>query len=165
MSENMSIEKDMVFNSQLGGIQSGGLRIKSIMLSKGLSPIMSINTDKNSNKIERVSDLFESLVIPFGLINDIRNKSSSSMYDSCKNVYDDDSNESSDDEIGNLYDKLLKLVEPEESDKLMGNDKLMGKESNELLFGGKKKNKSIKNKLNKIKGNTKSKKNIKIKIN
>ena len=40
--------KDMIFNQSGGGIQSGGLSIKSIMMSKGMSPIMSINTDKDT---------------------------------------------------------------------------------------------------------------------
>ena len=37
MNENMFESKDMIFNNQSGGgIQSGGLSIKSIMMSKGI---------------------------------------------------------------------------------------------------------------------------------
>ena len=73
MNENIFGSNDMIFNQSGGGIQSGGLSIKSMMISKGLSPIMSINIDKDPANVERVSDLFQNLVIPLGLINGIRN--------------------------------------------------------------------------------------------
>ena len=61
------------------------------------------------------------------------------------------------DDIDSLYDKLLKLVEPDEKE-IKNND-------DEFLFlGGKKKNKSRKNKeskLSKMNSNKKSKKNMK----
>ena len=161
MNENMFESKDMIFNNQSGGgIQSGGLSIKSIMISKGMSPIMSINTDKETKNVERVSELFENLVIPLGLINGIKNINSGyNIYDDEKNIYDDDCDEDNDDEIDSLYDKLLQLVEPDKKE-ISNNNEL-------LLLGGKKKNKSKKHrepKLSKINGNKKSKKNIKIKI-
>ena len=160
-NENMFESKDMIFNNQSGGgIQSGGLSIKSIMISKGMSPIMSINTGKDSEHIERVSELFENLVIPLGLINGIKNINSGyNIYDDEKNIYDDDCDEDNDDEIDSLYDKLLKLVEPDRTE-ISNNNEI-------LLLGGKKKNKSKKHKeskLNKLNGHTKSKKNMKIKI-
>lgn len=158
MNENMFESKDMIFNQSGGGIQSGGLSIKSIMISKGLSPIMSINTDKDTENVERVSELFENLVIPLGLINGIKNINSSYNIDDTKNIYDDECYEDKDDDIDSLYDKLLNLVEPEQKEI----------SNNELLFsGGKKKNKSKKNrepKVKKINGQSKSKKNMKIKI-
>ena len=162
MSENMFESKDMIFNQSGGGIQSGGLSIKSIMMSKGMSPIMSINTDKDTENVQRVSELFENLVIPLGLINGIKNMNYSyNIYDDDdeKYIYDDDCYEDKDDDIDSLYDKLLKLVEPEKKE-ISNNNEL-------LLLGGKKKNKSKKNreaKLSKINGNNKSKKNVKIKI-
>lgn len=162
MSENMFESKDMIFNQSGGGIQSGGLSIKSIMMSKGMSPIMSINTDKDTENVQRVSELFENLVIPLGLINGIKNMNYSyNIYDDDdeKYIYDDDCYEDKDDDIDSLYDKLLKLVEPEKKE-ISNNNEL-------LLLGGKKKNKSKKNreaKLSKINGNKKSKKNVKIKI-
>ena len=161
MSENMFESKDMIFNNQSGGgIQSGGLSIKSIMMSKGISPIMSINTNKDPEQIERVSDLFENLVIPLGLINSNKNYGFNIDYDDNKYIYDsdDDCDEDKESDIDLLYDKLLKLVEPEQKEI----------NNNELLFlGGKKKNKSKKNKepkLSKINSHSKSKKNMKIKI-
>ena len=159
MNENMFESKDMIFNNQSGGgIQSGGLSIKSIMMSKGISPIMSINTDKDSKNVERVSELFENLVIPLGLINGIKNMNSGyNIMDDERYIYDDDESEEDKDDIDSLYDKLLKLVEPDEKE-IKNND-------DEFLFlGGKKKNKSRKNKesnLSKIKPNKKSKKNMK----
>ena len=159
-NENMFESKDMIFNNQSGGgIQSGGLSIKSIMMSKGMSPIMSINTDNETKNVERVSELFENLVIPLGLINGIKNMNSGyNIYDDEKYIYDDECYEDKDDDIDSLYDKLLKLVEPEQKE--INNNEL-------LLLGGKKKNKSKKNresKISKINENKKSKKNIKIKI-
>ena len=158
MNENMFESKDMIFNNQSGGgIQSGGLSIKSIMMSKGISPIMSINTDKDSKNVERVSELFENLVIPLGLINGIKNMNSGyNVMDDERYIYDDDECEEDKDEIDSLYDKLLKLVEPDEKE-IKNNDDF-------LFLGGKKKNKSRKNKesnLSKIKPNKKSKKNMK----
>ena len=92
MNENMFESKDMIFNNQSGGgIQSGGLSIKSIMMSKGISPIMSINTDKDSKNVERVSELFENLVIPLGLINGIKNMNSGyNIMDDERYIYDDE---------------------------------------------------------------------------
>ena len=163
MNENLFQSKDMIFNNQTGGgIQSGGLSIKSIMMSKGISPIMSINTDKDPEHVGRVSELFENLVIPLGLINGIKNINSgySSGYnnDDEKYTYDDDEcyEDKDDDEIDTLYNELLKLVEPDEKEISNNNDV--------LFLGGKKKNISKKNresKLSKINGNKKSKKNIK----
>ena len=158
MNENMFESKDMIFNNQSGGgIQSGGLSIKSIMMSKGISPIMSINTDKDSKNVERVSELFENLVIPLGLINGIKNMNSGyNIMDDERYIYDDDESEEDKDDIDSLYDKLLKLVEPDEKE-IKNNDDF-------LFLGGKKKNKSRKNKesnLSKIKPNKKSKKNMK----
>ena len=145
MNENMFESKDMIFNNQSGGgIQSGGLSIKSIMMSKGISPIMSINTDKDSKNVERVSVLFENLVIPLGLINGIKNMNSGyNIMDDERYIYDDDESEEDKDDIDSLYDKLLKLVEPDENE-IKNND-------DEFLFlGGKKKNKSRKNKESKF---------------
>lgn len=164
MNGNMFEGKDMIFNNQTGGgIQSGGLSIKSMMISKGMSPIMSINIDKDPENIERVSELFQNLVIPLGLINGIKNFNTGYNidYDDKKYIYDDETcdEENNDNEVDLLYDKLLKLVEPDKKE-ISTNDEL-------LFLGGKKKNKSRKNKeskLSKINGNTKSKKNMKIKI-
>jgi hypothetical protein len=160
-TENMFESNDMIFNNQSGGgIQSGGLSIKSIMISKGISPIMSINTGKDPEHIERVSELFENLVIPLGLINGIKNINSgySSGYnnDDEKYIYDDECYEDKEDELDSLYDKLLKLVEPDEKE--------INKNNDVLFLGGKKKNRSKKNRINKqgkINGNSKSKKSKK----
>jgi hypothetical protein len=165
MNEDMFGRKDMIFNHQSGGgIQSGGLSIRSMMISKGMSPIMSINTDKDTKDVQRVSELFENLVIPLGLINGIKNINSGYNIndDDDKYIYDDECYEDKDDEIDSLYDKLLKLVEPDEKEIRSNNNEI-------LLLGGKKKNKSKKNRAlnsqSKINGVTKSKKNMKIKIN
>ena len=152
MNENIFGSNDMIFNQSGGGIQSGGLSIKSMMISKGLSPIMSINIDKDPANVERVSDLFHSDISLLGI-------PSYNIFDK-KYIYDDDEScgEDKDNEIDLLYDKLLKLVEPAEKEI----------DDNDLIFlGGKKKNKSRKNKepkLSKINGHSKSKKNMNLKI-
>jgi hypothetical protein len=169
MNKNIFDEADMILNNQKdSGIQSGGLSVKSVMLLKGLSPIMSINTNKQSDNFERVSDLFENLVIPLGLVNHLHKSSSNSCdYYDDRNIYEDyDENENENENendvvnkrVDDLYEELLKLVEPE--------SKELNK-NNILAFGGKKKNKS--RKTNAIKSNindkNKSKKNVKSKIN
>jgi hypothetical protein len=61
---------ELIYNND-GEIHSGGFSVNSIMLKNGLSPIMTLNNknpivNANTNQIggEKVSDLFNNLVIP-----------------------------------------------------------------------------------------------------
>jgi hypothetical protein len=103
---------ELLFNTNnTDGVYSGGFNVKSIMMRAGMSPIMTVNNEMVGGDSNKVSDLFDSLVIPswalsynnriFGGDNDnINNKKRN--YDS-----DDENNEDIDDE---LHEKLLDLV-------------------------------------------------------
>jgi hypothetical protein len=69
MNDNNYIGPDELIYNNDGEIHSGGFSVNSIMLKNGLSPIMTLNdTNGNSNQMqtggEKVSDLFNNLVIP-----------------------------------------------------------------------------------------------------
>ena len=54
---------ELVFNTDNEtGIYSGGFSVNSIMMKAGMSPIMTLNTQSGGSN--KVSDLFESLVVP-----------------------------------------------------------------------------------------------------
>ena len=123
---------ELVFNTDNeAGVYSGGFSVNSIMMKAGMSPIMTLNnqTGGSSNK---VSDLFESLVVPNWALS-YNNKM-------IGGEYKDD--ESSDEDIDDdLHDKLLGLVK-----------------EHEIKESQKRKRKTKKNKLNSKKGGTKRRK-------
>ena len=96
---------ELVFNTDEGsGVFSGGFNVNSIMMKSGLSPIMTMNTHQSAGgDSSRVSDLFESLVIPNWALT----------YGGDRYKQDDreDEDEDEDEEIDDeLHDKLLGLV-------------------------------------------------------
>ena len=129
MNDNNYIGPDELIYNNDGEIHSGGFSVNSIMLKNGLSPIMTLNdTNGNSNQMqtggEKVSDLFNNLVIPNwslsynykngvvyqGGANDIYNNSNNK---SKKYNYDDD-----DDDVmkEDLHEKLLNLVKVDKNE-------------------------------------------------
>ena len=131
---------ELVFNTDSAeGIYSGGFNVNSIMMKTGFSPIMTLNTrvggGGDSNK---VSDLFDSLVIPNWAL---------SYGNKIGGEYKDDSAEESDEIDDELHDKLLGLVKEHENTL---------KKQNKYKFT--KKNK-YNNKTNTKKGGTKRHKN------
>lgn len=98
---------ELVFNNDIeGGIHSGGFSVNSIMLKNGMSPIMTINTEQTGGKLDKVSDLFNDLVVPNWALSYnnriVGGKSKEVEYndtDSDDDVIDDD-----------LHEKLLGLV-------------------------------------------------------
>ena len=95
--------EDLVYNTDGGGVQSGGFSVESIMMRAGMSPIKTMNTTQSGGN---VSDLFKNLVIPsWTLSYNNRIGGGKSKMD---NFSDDDDDEAIDDE---LHDKLLGLVE------------------------------------------------------
>lgn len=93
---------ELVYNTDGGGVQSGGFSVESIMMRAGMSPIKTMN-DNPYQSGGNVSDLFKNLVIPsWTLSYNNRIGGGKSKMD---NFSDD---EAIDDE---LHDKLLGLVE------------------------------------------------------
>ena len=94
--------EELVYNTDGGGVQSGGFSVESIMMRAGMSPIKTMNTSQSGGN---VSDLFKNLVIPsWTLSYNNRIGGGKSKMDN----FSDDDDEAIDDE---LHDKLLGLVE------------------------------------------------------
>ncbi len=56
---------ELLFNTNnADGVYSGGFNVESIMMKAGISPIMTINNEMVGGDSNKVSDLFDSLVIP-----------------------------------------------------------------------------------------------------
>jgi hypothetical protein len=106
---------ELVFNNSVAdGISSGGFSVNSIMMKAGMSPIMTVNTQTGG---EKVSDLFNSLVVPNWLLS-YDNRMGGGVYKEYDGGADSDNDDVSDD----LHDKLLDLVREHES-KLTQNKK------------------------------------------
>jgi hypothetical protein len=106
---------ELVFNNSVAdGISSGGFSVNSIMMKAGMSPIMTVNTQTGG---EKVSDLFNSLVVPNWLLS-YDNRMGGGVYKEYDGGGDSDNDDVSDD----LHDKLLDLVREHES-KLTQNKK------------------------------------------
>ena len=98
---------ELVFNNDIeGGIHSGGFSVNSIMMKNGMSPIMTINTEQTGGKFDKVSDLFNDLVVPNWALS-YNNRIVGGKY---KEVEHNDSD--SDDDVieDDLHEKLLGLV-------------------------------------------------------
>lgn len=98
---------ELVFNNDIDlGIHSGGFSVNSIMLKGGMSPIMTINTEQVGGNLNKVSDLFNDLVVPNWALS-YNNRITGGKY---KEVEHDDS-DSDDDVIDeDLHERLLDLV-------------------------------------------------------
>ena len=96
---------ELVFNTDTkNGIYSGGFSVNSIMMKSGLSPIITINKPLQEGGSNKVSDLFNDLVIPNWALS----------YSMGGGEYKDESD--SDDDIDDeLHDKLLGLVREHDS--------------------------------------------------
>ena len=124
-------EKDLIFyKDKEGGIYSGGFSVNSIMLREGLSPIITVNQEKEES--ENVSNFFNDLVIPNWALAYTMNDVVGNDYGT-KNITPDITENDDDDDVisDDLYNKLLELV--------MVDDK--------ILKGGKKKTKRNKLKI------------------
>jgi len=98
---------ELVFNNDTNlGIHSGGFSVNSIMLKAGMSPIMTINTDQTGGKNDKVSDLFNDLVVPNWALSYNNHVSSGGKYKEVEHDEDTDDDVVDDD----LHEKLLDLV-------------------------------------------------------
>ena len=99
---------ELVFNNDTNsGIHSGGFSVNSIMLKAGMSPIMTMNSEQIGGQTNKVSDLFNDLVIP----NWALSYNSRIVGGKYKEVQHNDSDSDEDDVIeDDLHNKLLELV-------------------------------------------------------
>uniref|UniRef100_A0A6C0E612 Uncharacterized protein n=1 Tax=viral metagenome TaxID=1070528 RepID=A0A6C0E612_9ZZZZ len=95
--------EDLVFYKENDQIMSGGYSIDSILLKQGIAPITTFNTPITGGRKEQVSNLFENLAVPAGLLY-IHHKPSFNEHN-----YDEVCNHDvlSDD----IHDQLFALVE------------------------------------------------------
>jgi hypothetical protein len=134
---------ELIYNND-GEIHSGGFSVNSIMLKNGLSPIMTlnnnnanVNTYSNQSGGEKVSDLFNNLVIPnWSLSYNYKNGAvyqggaNGVIYNSNKKRGDDED----DDEVmeESLHDKLLNLVKVDKTE--IKNSGISNKKSSKKNF-------------------------------
>ena len=102
---------ELVFNNdQEAGIHSGGFSVNSIMMKAGMSPIMTVNDEQFGGKSDKVSDLFNNLVIPNWTLS-YNNRIVGGKYKEPENNFKNDSDSEEEDVIhDDLHDKLLELV-------------------------------------------------------
>lgn len=127
---------ELVFNANKElGVYSGGFSVDSVMLKAGLSPIMTINNSIQTGGTDKVSDLFQDLVIPNWALS-YNNKIVGGQY---KENIDSDS-ESDSDIDDDLHDKLIGLVKEHESKLAEGGAKKKKRKTKKrALINGKKK--------------------------
>jgi hypothetical protein len=124
---------ELVFNvDKEAGVYSGGFSVKSIMMKAGMSPIMTLNNQQSGGD-NKVSDLFESLVVPNWALS-YNNKMIGGEYKD----EDGDEDEDIDDD---LHDKLLGLVKEHEHNKQQAKKKKTRKSTKGLTKGGTKRRK------------------------
>jgi hypothetical protein len=100
---------ELVFNTNKElGVYSGGFSVDSVMLKAGLSPIMTINNSIQTGGTDKVSDLFQDLVIPNWALS--YNNKIVGGHGNIDNDVDSDSDIDDD-----LHDKLIGLVKEHES--------------------------------------------------
>jgi len=99
---------ELIFNKDSEeGIYTGGFSIKSTMMKAGMSPIITLNTQTGGNNSGKVSDLFESLVLPNWALS-YGNRMTGGKY---KDYDDIDNDEEIDDD---LHDRLVDLARDHE---------------------------------------------------
>ena len=116
---------ELLFNTNnKDGVYSGGFNVKSIMMKAGMSPIMTVNNEMVGGDSNKVSDLFDSLVIPswalsYNIIGQDRigqDKIGGDRIGGNKNKRKDDSEDENNEDIeDDLHDKLLDLVREHDS--------------------------------------------------
>ena len=107
---------DLIFYKQDGQIISGGYSLNSALLKNGISPMQTMNTLEQTktggtNKVQKVSEMFTNFAVPAGLY--LMNPINPTNPDKPKGHYDTHHTMLSDD----IYDKLFKLVQPDETTK------------------------------------------------
>jgi hypothetical protein len=128
MNNNSYIGPDELIYNNDGEIHSGGFSVNSIMLKNGLSPIMTLNNNDNNGNTnpmqtggEKVSDLFNNLVIPnWSLSYNYKNGivyegGSNGLYNS-SNKNNNNDNDHDDIMEEDLHEKLLNLVKVDTSE-------------------------------------------------
>lgn len=114
--------EELVFNNDVkNSIHTGGFNVNSILMKKGISPIMTMNSPtEQKGGFKNVSDIFNSLVVPNWALS-YHNKMVGGEY----KEHDSDADSDEEDDIvdDNLHDKLLDLVKEHEKTVKLQNKK------------------------------------------
>jgi len=109
---------ELIYNND-GEIHSGGFSVNSIMLKNGLSPIVTLNNNINKDFIqngrEKVSDLFNNLVIPNWSLS--YNYKNGPVYQGGANI--NNKRDENDEDVvieEDLHEKLLNLVKVDKAE-------------------------------------------------
>jgi hypothetical protein len=123
---------ELIFsNDKEQGIHSGGFSVNSILLKKGISPIITLNTSTISGQSGGVADIFSDLVVPNWAISYGGGQfHHEDNFDNDEEIIDDD-----------LHNKLLDLVKEFDSEKTTAKKELIKKKTKKNKF-------SIKSKKN-----------------
>lgn len=100
---------ELVFhNDKEIGVHSGGFSVNSILWKAGMSPIMTMNNPDNMIGGDKVSDLFQDLVVPNWVLSYNNRISGGTKY----HGRDEESSSDSEDETihDDLHDRLLDMV-------------------------------------------------------
>ncbi len=115
---------ELLFNTNnKDNVYSGGFNVKSIMMKAGMSPIMTVNNEMAGGSTNKVSDLFDSLVIPNWVLSynnriigqDIIEQNKIGGNKKNNKRKDDSDDENTEDIDDDLHDKLLDLVREHDS--------------------------------------------------
>jgi hypothetical protein len=98
----MEKEDLIIYKSADQGIYSGGFSVKNHFLKNGIPPLMTLNKNQTGGSSGKVSDLFDSLVIPLPLYSQYMGGGR----------YNDDFDEDDENTVvsDELHSKLLSLV-------------------------------------------------------
>lgn len=115
--------EDLIFyTDKEGDIYSGGFNVNSIFMKQGTSPIITLNQEKQiGGNINKVSDLFDNLVVPNWALSFPFKKGGSIN----KNLEECEENDVIEDDI---HDKLLSIITVSD-DKIKKNTKNIKKQT------------------------------------
>jgi len=129
---------ELIYNND-GEIHSGGFSVNSIMLKNGLSPILTLNNNNSNIDLiqsggEKVSDLFNNLVIPNWSLS--YNYKNGAIYQGGANI--NHKNIENDDDVvaeEELHEKLLNLVKVDKAEiKNQVSNKKVSKKNSKTIF-------------------------------
>lgn len=113
---------DFIFENN-NGTTSGGFSVQSIMMKKGLSPIMTLNTNHPQvGGMNQVSDIFKNLVVPSWAWNFSNDTLKGGNYDRNNDFDDNEDTQNEDDNKDNKEDEYNKDTRNNEDNKEDDND-------------------------------------------
>lgn len=102
---------DLLFEKNVNGVLAGGIKVNSILMSQGINPVSTLNTNDNNYNLENInkpSDLFDNLVVPNWVFY---KESNMNNIDGGSKIYNKNIIEEDDELIDeDIHNRLLKLL-------------------------------------------------------